>query len=149
MGGSLIGSQTCIQGFPQNDVRHWYRTDKIGMNRCAAKRHNRTSILGSDRFNRSGRSGIMETPGYASQMHIGFAGGTHHRGGRSGRRQWRHDRTSIPRYESSRRHTGFGRRGRFKTPVFRTATFLRPYREEPRGYTKWVCNISPSGGRNE
>ena len=48
----------------KTDVQLWYRFGKIGMNRCAQKCHNRTSVLEPDGFIRSGKSGIMEAPGY-------------------------------------------------------------------------------------
>ena len=51
------------KGVFETDVQLWYRSGKIGMNRCAQKYHNRTSVLGPDGFIRSGKSGIMEAPG--------------------------------------------------------------------------------------
>ena len=58
-----LGLRSCIHGFPKTDVQLWYRFGKIGINRCAQKCHNRTSVLGPDGFIRRGGSGIMEAPG--------------------------------------------------------------------------------------
>lgn len=117
----------------ETDVPLWYRTGKIGMNQCAQKCHNRTSILMFNSFNCDVKIGIMRVPGETSQMHIDFVGGMRCRAGRSGRRQERHNCTPILRYESSQRHIGFGRRGRFQTPVFKAATFLCPYQLRASG----------------
>ena len=60
---SILRTTSFTQGFPKTDVQRWYRTGKIGMNRCAQKSHNRTSVLRPDGFIQSGKSGIMEAPG--------------------------------------------------------------------------------------
>lgn len=141
-----VGPQSNLRkGVFETDVQLWYRSGKIGMNRCAQKYHNRTSVLGPDGFIRSGKSGIMEAPGY---------------GLTNAHRFCRRDALPGAGGSITTAHRFWGVAAHGGTSVFECREgSKRPFSGPQRSFArtgkslvavpKRACNISPSGGRNE